>query len=719
MAGTGPQSRSLDSLQSSEERSLLDAIDQLRSQGINHHVSLPQLIVCGDQSSGKSSVLEAISGVPFPAKDNLCTRFATELILRRTHAVDISVAIVPSATLPESERQPLLGFRETLRNFDDFPSLLDKAKEAMGISETSSAFSNDVLRVQISGPDRPHLSIVDLPGLIHSENKAQSRADVELVSAMVQGYMANPRSIILAVVSAKNDYANQIVLKLSKEADSKGLRTLGVITKPDTLPEGSDSELGFANLARNKDVEFRLGWHVLKNRDYRSRDCSTEERDRAEEAFFASGIWKELPREMVAIRSLRPRLSKVLLDHIRAVLPSLVAEIDSNIQSCQKQLEKLGGSRATLDEQRMFLLRISQLFQPLARAGIDGTYGDSFFGDPLSIEGYNKRLRSVIQNLNLDFQESMHTKGHRWHIVDRVDQLATANRHASNHLDVHPEKITRDDFVDKVRYLLQRSRGRELPGMFNPLIVGDLFNDQSRPWEGLARRHILASWKTARAFLDLVISHLTDENTAESLLREVVDPLMDKISAQLKEKVTEVLMPFQKGHPITYNHYFTETIQALREKRLEEQMTTRLRKFWGTVDSSTSPGTSDARGVQMKDLISALSTRDELDMDRHACVELLDCMEAYYKVSLKTVVDNIAAQAVEAVLVTGLDDLLSPALVMEMKADVVSRIAAESQETQDRRIQLSRTLTELEAGAATCKRFVGRSPSSKREERVT
>jgi len=69
--------------QSKDHRDLLDILDRLRSQGLSRFVDLPQIIVCGDQSSGKSSVLEAISGMSFPAKDNLCTRFATELILRR------------------------------------------------------------------------------------------------------------------------------------------------------------------------------------------------------------------------------------------------------------------------------------------------------------------------------------------------------------------------------------------------------------------------------------------------------------------------------------------------------------------------------------------------------------------------------------------------------------------------------------------------------------
>jgi Dynamin family len=76
--------------------------------------------------------------------------------------------------------------------------------------------------------------------------------------------MGNKRSIILAVVSAKDDYANQIVTKLARDVDLKGLRTLGIITKPDTLHVGSESEKSFFSLANNENVVFRLGWHVLK-----------------------------------------------------------------------------------------------------------------------------------------------------------------------------------------------------------------------------------------------------------------------------------------------------------------------------------------------------------------------------------------------------------------------------------------------------------------------
>lgn len=93
----------LNGLCSEDQLDLLDSVDCLRSQGISHYVSLPQIIVCGDQSSGKSSVLEAISGVSFPTKSNLCTRFPTELVLRKTSHIGVSVSIVPHYSRSESE----------------------------------------------------------------------------------------------------------------------------------------------------------------------------------------------------------------------------------------------------------------------------------------------------------------------------------------------------------------------------------------------------------------------------------------------------------------------------------------------------------------------------------------------------------------------------------------------------------------------------------------
>ena len=83
-------------LQSSRTSQRLNQIDRVRANGVGDHVALPQLVVCGDQSAGKSSVLEGISGIPFPRQDGLCTRFATEIILRHTpQAIRMTATINP------------------------------------------------------------------------------------------------------------------------------------------------------------------------------------------------------------------------------------------------------------------------------------------------------------------------------------------------------------------------------------------------------------------------------------------------------------------------------------------------------------------------------------------------------------------------------------------------------------------------------------------------
>lgn len=381
-------------------------------------------------------------------------------------------------------------FGDTFQDLDQFAPLVDKAKDIMGISDTSGAFSNDVLRVEISGPDRPHLTIVDLPGLIHSENKLQSAADVTLVWDMVRGYMENKRSIILAVVSAKNDYANQAVLKLAKEVDAEGTRTLGVITKPDTLSVGSDSEAGFVSLSLNEDIHFRLGWHIVRNRNYEERSASTAIRNGNESAFFARGVWKDLPRTMVGIDSLRARLSKVLLDQIKAELPALVDDIQSNLEDCETKLNKLGSKRTTLGEQRLFLLHIGQAFQALSRAAVNGMYEDTFFGESRSDMGYAKRLRAVVANLNLDFAKTMRMHGHHRRIVEGQSNEPTYNLRSG-------KVVSRADFEAEILELLKSSRGRELPGMFNPMIVGEIFHQQAKPWENIARDHVQQTWEVS------------------------------------------------------------------------------------------------------------------------------------------------------------------------------------------------------------------------------
>jgi hypothetical protein len=97
---------SLSGLRSQRSSQRLEEIASLRSRGIGEHVSLPQLVVYGDQSAGKSSVLEGITGLPFPRQDGICTRFATEIMLMHTEGqMHLQAEIIPSQFRTEGAKR--------------------------------------------------------------------------------------------------------------------------------------------------------------------------------------------------------------------------------------------------------------------------------------------------------------------------------------------------------------------------------------------------------------------------------------------------------------------------------------------------------------------------------------------------------------------------------------------------------------------------------------
>lgn len=377
------------------------------------------------------------------ASEILCYLIVTDVCLQ-----------VPGKTRSFQERDVLSGFHHDLSSREEFPALFEKAKQAMGLDALGSlAFSEDILRVEVSGPTQPQLTVVDLPGLIHSENRKQSARDVSLVHKLVESYMNSERSIILAVVSAMNEFANQIVLKKARDVDPEGERTIGIITKPDTLRVGTNSEKEFLALARNEDVKFKRGWHVVKNLDLGAGEGETKDRDSEESLFFEKSNFKALPPSSVGISSLRHRLSHVLFDQVRSELPKLIEDIQSGIAATRGGLDKLGPSRVTPEEQRAFLIKISQEFQILSKDAIIGQYSNPFFKDHLPAK---RRLCAVIANSHDDFGTSLRENGARWIVSESKCRKSVRGSSSSS------KYRTREEAVDKIQELLRISRGREV-----------------------------------------------------------------------------------------------------------------------------------------------------------------------------------------------------------------------------------------------------------------
>lgn len=256
----------------------------------------------------------------------------------------------------------------------DLGRVIEDAQKFMVFDNAEKTFSKDVLRIQHSSCTQPHLTLVDLPGLFISGNKNQSVSDCEWVKTLVTSYMKQQRSIILAVISAKSEFVLQQVIQRALEVDPKGNRTIGLITKPDTLDAGSVSDQSYLDLIKNEDVFLRLGWHVVKNRDFEMRESTKEQRNASEKDFFSKGVWASLCPSQLGVDATKGKLSKVLHDLNLAQLPGVILEAEASMSLSSSELTQLGHQRDNAHDQQQYLLRVSQDFARLVKAAAEGDY---------------------------------------------------------------------------------------------------------------------------------------------------------------------------------------------------------------------------------------------------------------------------------------------------------------------------------------------------------
>lgn len=401
-------------LRSAEHAQLLDAIDRLRREDIRKDISIPEIVVCGDQSSGKSSVLEAIAGVSFPSGANTVTRFPTEVVLRNDSGTEsrIEIRIIPAPEgWSKDQRAQVASWQpdSTAINATDVPEVVRKAHLFLQSLDQERKFWHDRLQIQIKGPSQPHLTLVDLPGLIHND---PTEKNLKKIRELTRTYIRSQRAVVLAIVDAPNDLERHQIIRLLRECGSKD-RTMGILTKADTLDVGSDEEASRVSMVKAGTKELGLGWHVLCN--------PRDDRDEKEKALFAREAWTNLPSECKGASSLRKKLSYQLLARIQRDLPRLIEEMQTELGRRRDTLQQLGKARETDTEKRRYLTGLSEKLVPLIRSALDGDYdkeeSEQFFGDLNETDQNGRRLREEM-NLRIDdFASEMRRLGRSYRVT--------------------------------------------------------------------------------------------------------------------------------------------------------------------------------------------------------------------------------------------------------------------------------------------------------------
>ncbi|PMD53355.1 P-loop containing nucleoside triphosphate hydrolase protein [Hyaloscypha bicolor E] len=589
---------------------LFDALEQLATLDVAHDIEIPQLIVVGDQSNGKSSVLEALVRSHFPVSERTCTRFPIKLILRRSNETLLKVKIEPSKDIKRSagEEAKIQEFSRELSSWDGLANLVEEATTALGVStrtdskkshssttnkqQNARQYTEDVLIIEKHGPHLPILSLMDLPGLFQAESPNQNKRSREIVANLVEKQVRQKKNVVLLIISAKTDVANQTVVRTFQNVlnDDKGLRdrAIGVMTHPDQAGDLFEEMQEVINNGLDA-LKLKHSWHVVRNqnKDEREKSESLDDRDHKEEEYFNDLAWQRVPEERKGIRNLRFTLKNAIWTCTRDALPRIILQMKEKIADIDDRVKASNESRADDSQRRRYLINMAGKFQQRTREAVQGTYENEpckeshsvgyscreckgFFPVPTEgpddPDGQKTKLCSNVRGLNMEFAMAMRRFG-KAEIISRAictvnavnDEQSSANDSGdepANQADrfppqeamikyythTEPKSIDPKDYEKKVVDIIKRNRAREPIGEASSTVYRDLFLHQSARWETIATQHIRAVWEATETFINLVLKDVcVDQKVLRSLRNKIVKPNLEKLQKKANRTLKDLL----------------------------------------------------------------------------------------------------------------------------------------------------------------------------------
>ncbi|KAG9132548.1 hypothetical protein Leryth_008473 [Lithospermum erythrorhizon] len=440
-------------------------------------IELPQVAVVGSQSSGKSSVLEALVGRDFlPRGSGICTR--RPLVLQ----------LIRNTTGDDEEYGEFLHLPE--KRFYDFAQISREIQaETDRQAGQNKGVSDKQIRLKISSPNVLDMTLVDLPGITKVPVGDQP-SDIEArIRKMIISYIKQPSCVILAVTPANADLANSDALQIAGIADPDGYRTIGVITKLDIMDRGTDAR----KFLLGKVIPLRLGYVGVVNRSQEDiiKNRSIKDALIAEEEFFYSRpVYRDLS-DHCGVPQLAKKLNQIFIfvQHIKKVLPGLKSRISAALIAVAKEHASYGESNESKAGQGALLLNI--------------------------LSKYSEAFSSMIEGKNEEMSTAELSGGARIHYIFQ-------NIFVKRLEEVDPcEGLTDDD----IRTAIQNAAGPKT-ALFEPEV----------PFEVLARRQIARlfdpSLQCARFTYDELIKMsrrcMVNELQRFPVLRKRMDEVINK-----------------------------------------------------------------------------------------------------------------------------------------------------------------------------------------------
>ncbi|KAM8987255.1 dynamin-2 isoform 2-T2 [Ara ararauna] len=418
--------------------------DAFSSIGQSCHLDLPQIAVVGGQSAGKSSVLENFVGRDFlPRGSGIVTRrpLILQLIFSKT------------------EYAEFLHCKS--KKFTDFDEVRQEIEaETDRVTGTNKGISPIPINLRVYSPHVLNLTLIDLPGITKVPVGDQPQDIEHQIKEMILQFISRESSLILAVTPANMDLANSDALKMAKEVDPQGLRTIGVITKLDLMDEGTDAR----DVLENKLLPLRRGYIGVVNRSQKDIDGKKDIRAAlaAERKFFLSHPAYRHMADRMGTPHLQKVLNQQLTNHIRETLPSLRSKLQSQLLSLEKEVEEYKN------------------FRP---------------DDPTR---KTKALLQMVQQFGVDFEKRIEGSG------DQVDTLELSGGARINRIfhERFPFELVKMEFDEKdlrreISYAIKNIHGVRT-GLFTPDLA----------FEAIVKKQVVKLKEPCLKCVDLVIQEL-------------------------------------------------------------------------------------------------------------------------------------------------------------------------------------------------------------------
>lgn len=324
--------------------------------GSSSTIDLPQVAVVGSQSSGKSSVLEALVGRDFlPRGSDICTR--RPLVLQLVHC---------------AEKEEWGEFLHVPRKkFFDFGEIRSEIQaETDREAGWNKGVSDKQIRLKIFSPNVLNITLVDLPGITRVPVGDQPNDIEARIRTMILSYIKHETCIILAVSPANADLSNSDALQMARMADPDGSRTIGVITKLDIMDKGTDAR----NFLLGNVIPLRLGYVGVVNRCQEdiNKNLSIKDALAREEAFFRSQPAYHGLSHCCGVPQLAKKLNQILVQQIKAVLPGLKSRINSQLVAVAKADAAYGDVAESKAGQGVKLLNILAKYSEAFTSMVEG-----------------------------------------------------------------------------------------------------------------------------------------------------------------------------------------------------------------------------------------------------------------------------------------------------------------------------------------------------------